>query len=309
MEIMKNLQLISIIVPVYNSACYLSRCIDSILAQTYSNLEIILVDDGSKDVSPRICDEYARKDRRIIVIHKNNQGLSSARNMGLDYAHGDYIGFVDSDDWIEPDMFEKLYLGLQQTGMSMIRCGITRDSEYGILDERTICEYNVMKLEDAAKSVFVNGFSCNKLFRSELFNSDFAIRFNPEIKFIEDEPVVLKCLVRAGGMAITNYIGYHYYINEDSLTGTEFSLYKVSSLIGFKEMCDTSETYLPDLLDYFESKYYTIAISFMLNKKTRHSTRHKMYIKTLLSSGRKRIVKLKNMQLKFKIVGIFFSYL
>ena len=101
--------LISIIVPVYNMEQYLERCINSIWQQTYTNLEIILVDDGSTDKSPQMCDEYASKDSRIKVVHKQNGGLSDARNAGLAIANGTYIGFVDSDDWIEPDMYECMY--------------------------------------------------------------------------------------------------------------------------------------------------------------------------------------------------------
>ena len=103
--------MISIIIPVYKTEPYLRKCVDSVLAQTYTNLEVILVDDGSPDDCGKICDEYAAKDSRVKVIHKENGGLSSARNCGLDVATGKYIGFVDSDDWIDPDMYETL-LGL-----------------------------------------------------------------------------------------------------------------------------------------------------------------------------------------------------
>lgn len=102
-------ELISVIVPVYNMELYLDRCMKSILEQTYSNLEIILVDDGSTDKSPRMCDEYSKQDSRIKVIHKKNGGLSDARNAGLAIATGTYIGYVDSDDWIELDMYERMY--------------------------------------------------------------------------------------------------------------------------------------------------------------------------------------------------------
>ncbi|HEY8803664.1 MAG TPA: glycosyltransferase, partial [Clostridium sp.] len=101
--------LISIIVPIYKVEVYIRNCVDSILNQTYKNLEIILVDDGSPDNCGNICEEYSSKDKRIKVIHKKNGGLSSARNAGLDIASGEYIGFIDSDDWIEGDMYESLY--------------------------------------------------------------------------------------------------------------------------------------------------------------------------------------------------------
>ena len=101
--------MISIVVPVYNTEKYLKRCVDSILAQTYTDLEIILVDDGSKDSSGAICDEYAKQDQRIQVVHKKNGGVSSARNLGLDLAQGEYIAFVDSDDYLDPNMYEEMY--------------------------------------------------------------------------------------------------------------------------------------------------------------------------------------------------------
>ncbi len=106
---MKN-DLISVIVPVYNVEKYMERCVDSILRQTYTNIEIILVDDGSTDASSRLCDEYAARDGRIKVVHKENGGLSDARDAGLAVAEGDYIGYVDSDDWIEPDMYELMHM-------------------------------------------------------------------------------------------------------------------------------------------------------------------------------------------------------
>ena len=100
--------LVSIIVPVYNAERYLHRCIDSVLAQTYTNFELLLINDGSKDNSGEICDKYAVKDSRIRVFHKENGGVSSARNMGIDEAKGEWLSFIDSDDWIEPTMYEKM---------------------------------------------------------------------------------------------------------------------------------------------------------------------------------------------------------
>ncbi len=110
---------ISIIVPVYKVEQYLPRCLDSLLSQTYKNLEIILIDDGSTDNSPSICDAYAGKDSRIRVIHKENGGLSNARNTGLDAAEGELIGFIDSDDYIENDMYEYLLSGMRKFGFTL----------------------------------------------------------------------------------------------------------------------------------------------------------------------------------------------
>lgn len=118
----QNRDLISIIVPVYNMEQYLERCMNSIEKQTYTNLEIILVDDGSCDKSPQMCDDYARKDPRVKVVHKENGGLSDARNAGLAAATGAYIGFVDSDDWIEKDMYEKMYQACIEHGAQVAAC-------------------------------------------------------------------------------------------------------------------------------------------------------------------------------------------
>ena len=123
---MSNNPLITVIVPVYNVEKYLTRCVDSIINQTYKNLEIILVDDGSTDSSPAICDNYAKKDSRINVIHKQNNGASSARNAALDIASGDYIGFVDSDDYINRDMYASLFDSIVDSGSDMAIC----ESEY-----------------------------------------------------------------------------------------------------------------------------------------------------------------------------------
>ena len=142
---MEHNPLISVIVPVYNVAEYLSRCVDSILAQSYENLQIILVDDGSTDDSGKICEEYAKKDARIQVIHQNNGGLSSARNAGLDLASGEYIGFVDSDDWIEPEMYAEMLARMEKYDAQLVcagRCDVdggTGEKTRGLCPEREEC--------------------------------------------------------------------------------------------------------------------------------------------------------------------------
>lgn len=122
-----NLPLISIVVPIYNVANYLNMCIDSIINQTYMNLEIILINDGSKDDSGRICDEYAANDSRIVVIHQDNQGVAQARNNGIARAHGEYIMFVDGDDWVDLDMCESLMTVLIQYNVQSVMCAYVRE--------------------------------------------------------------------------------------------------------------------------------------------------------------------------------------
>ena len=122
---------VSIIIPVHNTETYIRRCVDSAINQTYKNIEIILIDDGSSDKSPEICDEYALLDDRIIVIHKDNGGLSSARNTGLKIASGEYISFLDSDDWMMGNMIEKMLLLCQQYKADISICGMFTDHDLG----------------------------------------------------------------------------------------------------------------------------------------------------------------------------------
>lgn len=183
-------KLISIIVPVYKVEKYLDLCISSIVSQTYKNLEIILVDDGSPDNCPEICDEWVGKDCRVKVIHKENGGVSSARNAGLDIAAGEYIGFVDSDDYIEPDMYEILYNNILSYNADMCSCNFNCiDKEHNI--------YNLMKYKnkviDTSKEIILNYLSDNfvdpcchsKLYSSKIINNE-KLRFEVNIKNGED---------------------------------------------------------------------------------------------------------------------------
>ena len=171
--------LISIIVPIYNVERYLEKCIESILTQTYTNLELILVDDGSPDRCPVICDEFAKKDNRIVVIHKKNGGLSDARNAGLDIAQGKFIGFVDGDDYIDPQMYEILFDALFKNDADMSICNYVKVNEqYELITEKN----NILPIKDACISPdeFMHGYTgkygwfyviaCNKLYRKKLFD-------------------------------------------------------------------------------------------------------------------------------------------
>ena len=181
-----NYYLISVIVPIYKVEKYLHKCIDSILAQTYTNLEIILVDDGSPDNCGKICDEYAAKDSRIKVIHQPNGGLSAARNAGLDIATGDYIGFVDSDDYIAPDMYEKLYNALVKNDADMAICDYQRFGNELPYDEMSLTTEVITGLQAMEKQNTVINCSFvvawSKLYKSFIFSN---VRF-PVGKINED---------------------------------------------------------------------------------------------------------------------------
>ena len=146
---------LSIIVPVYKVELYLSKCIDSILAQTFTDFELILIDDGSPDRCGEICDEYAARDSRIIVIHQENQGVSAARNAGLDIAAGEFIGFVDSDDWIEPEMYTAMLNEKQAHDVDVVFCKYTKCSEKGLAIETLKTEKTFFQnTEDLLGSLF-----------------------------------------------------------------------------------------------------------------------------------------------------------
>ena len=184
--------LISVIVPVYKVEKYLDRCVSSIINQTYKNLEIILVDDGSPDDCPQKCDEWAKKDLRIRVIHKENGGLSSARNAALDIARGDYIGFVDSDDYIALDMYEKLVgiLNTCKADIVVLGCNKVDENRNIISSTEKIIECE-LTAENALKELLkanINNYMCNKIFKSVIFKE---IRF-PENRLWEDMAICYK---------------------------------------------------------------------------------------------------------------------
>lgn len=176
--------MISIIVPIYNVEKYLSRCIDSILRQSYRDLELILVDDGSLDGCGVICDAYAKKDSRIIVIHQKNSGVSAARNAGLACAKGKFIGFIDPDDYIAPDMYQEMIEAMETTDAELVICGYNYVDEEGKIDERR--RYPLAASESLTQEELMKRFSdmppsirlgvCNKLFKKNLLH---------DLKFME----------------------------------------------------------------------------------------------------------------------------
>lgn len=212
--------LVSIIVPVYNVEAYLRRCVDSILEQTYHNLEVILVDDGAKDSSGTICDEYAARDLRVRVIHKENGGLSSARNAGIDIASGDYLEFVDSDDWIEPDAVESMLTLALNHQAELVIAGRYDVSESTGKKEIGLCpsRQEILGAEEVVGRIFrwdhCDSAACDKLFHRRLFRE---IRF-PLGKVCEDVPVMYRIVLDSGRVIMLNKPIYNYYHREGSIS-------------------------------------------------------------------------------------------
>lgn len=215
---------VSVIVPVYNVQEYLRQCLDSILVQTFSDIEVIIVDDGSTDQSREICDEYAQKDNRITVIHKKNGGLSDARNAGLDVASSEYISFIDSDDWIHPLFFEKLLAQQERTDADIVACTIHFFSDDHKIDEvwpRIEQDYVYQRKEfienffPDVKRVIMPSV-CNKIFKRSIFSS---VRF-PLGKKYEDAYVQLDIYNNAHKIVVMNTTLYEYRKRNGSITDT-----------------------------------------------------------------------------------------
>ena len=200
---------ISVIIPVYKVEPYLRKCLDSVIGQTHQNLEIILIDDGSPDNCGTICDEFAAEDIRIRVIHQENGGVSAARNAGLRVASGDYIGFVDSDDWIEPDMFACMLRGLLNADADISVCG--RYEEY---KNRSVCrgwdEKQTLDTEQAMLLLLENGQMQNLLWDKLFCRALFDNIWFPEGKTYEDLAIMYQLFLRAKTVVCVPEIMYHY---------------------------------------------------------------------------------------------------
>ncbi|MBR2883464.1 MAG: glycosyltransferase family 2 protein [Clostridia bacterium] len=213
------MDLVSIIVPVYNVEKYIHQCIDSIINQTYKNIEIILVDDGSPDNCGKICDEYAEKDSRIKVIHKENGGLSDARNHGIDAATGDWLMFVDSDDWLHNHTVEKLHDAVNRYGVSVSICNYKETSgESPCVDTNINAELWTPKDLYLEKQVQAT-IACGKLYHKNCFNE---IRY-PVGKIHEDEFVTYRILFAQEKIAFIDQPYYAYFINPDGITKSEWT--------------------------------------------------------------------------------------
>lgn len=248
-------ELISVIVPVYKVEEYLRRCIDSIINQTYRNLEIILVDDGSPDNCGKICDEYALLDKRIKVIHKENGGQSEARNYGLKIAKGKYFGFIDSDDYIKEDMYENLYNLLIKYDADISMCNIVKKSN----NKNEIMEnYKEIEKYDTKSSLLellddhITNYIYNKLYKREIWNN---IEFSVGI-ILEDMDVMYKILEKSKKIICTNKTEYYYCIRNNS------SIAIVNSKVtgNLKDVINRRHTYLNNKYQYLSEKLMIIKL-------------------------------------------------
>ncbi|AHM57177.1 putative glycosyltransferase EpsJ [Peptoclostridium acidaminophilum DSM 3953] len=224
--------IISVVVPIFSNEKYLRRCLDSIVNQTYENLEIILVDDGSTDGSGAICDEYESRDKRIKVLHQTNQGVSAARNAGLKECQGEYIGFVDGDDWIEKDMFSFLSGLLEENGADMAACGYyLNDKEDPDLDmERPpeiITQESAIEKSLELKEFCFDSSVYNKIYRIDIYKKN-GIEFDEDIAIGEDMLWLCRFIICSEKIVYSQIPKYHVIKNDESATRKPFNTKNIS---------------------------------------------------------------------------------
>ncbi len=263
--------MISVIVPVYNVGKYLRKCVDSILRQTYSDFELILVDDGSTDESARICDQYQEMDARVAVIHKPNGGPNRARKTGLQRAKGEYVCYVDADDWIEDEMIERQLTEIQSSEADLVVSNLYFESEGWKQKVCGILDAGLYNTEDIVGTMLYTGefyqfgisqYACTKLFRKDIL-WDVQMQVDDRIGCGEDVAVLYPYILKTQKVYISNYIGYHYIQRIDSIQGhydsDEFARNKVliAYLKNIFEQSSRSECLLRQLNQYAKNLFLT----------------------------------------------------
>ena len=249
---MEQIPEISVIVPVYKVEPYLDRCVQSILRQTFRAFELILVDDGSPDGCPAMCDAWAKQDRRIRVLHKENGGLSSARNAGLAVATGRYISFVDSDDWIEPQMLEYLWNLLQahpEAQIAQCEAIISKDQtpaqaqpqeEIAVFDQTGMLDYFFR----------IHGEASNTAVWNKLYARDILQGFSFVLTLNEDVEASYEFFQRASYMVVSNQKLYHYFVNNTGITRSKFSKKDLDYLAVWDRIVERTRVEHPEYLHY-----------------------------------------------------------
>lgn len=301
---------ISIIIPIYNVEKYLKCCLDSVLDQTFKDFEVILVNDGSTDSCRQICEIYKNKDKRVKVINKENGGLSSARNSGINIARGKYITFIDSDDFIEKDMCKILYELSEFYKADISVCKSIDVSETGKiinyikLDEKIKCFSNVKALEEIHKDIRVCTWA--KLYNRKLFNS---LKF-PEGKIHEDEFTTHILLYNSNKVVSINKAMYYYRKVNTSITNSKFNLNRlhiieaIESRIQFMNEIGDLNLYLKTLIEYGNK---LIEIYYKIKENLEQPEKYLVEIKFKFDKVFKKIILNKNVSVKNKIKFLVFK--
>lgn len=260
--------LISVIIPIYNAELYLKTCIDAVLGQSYTNFEVLLINDGSTDNSADICDEYLKRDNRIKVVHKQNEGSASARNVGLELAQGEYIVFIDADDYIESEYLQILVNKASEENADIVQCDYL--SVKNIADIQCIEKKNVAYATEVFSNIDFLECFCdkrtylpiavlwNKIYRRELFDS---LRF-PVGRGIDDEYLICQIIYRANKILWIHEVLYYYILSENSQMRSKPSLKRIDGIDAIEsQMCFFEEIGQPKLYNMIQYRYYATVIA------------------------------------------------
>ena len=304
--------LVSVIVPVYKvPEKYLRQCIESIQNQTLKEIEIILVDDGSPDDCGKICDEYATIDNRIKVIHKENGGVSSARNKGLDVAAGKYIMFVDSDDWLEINAVENLVLYYNISQAGLVVCGYYKGLEKIVINDkkkRKMLRYDI-PMAIAGKYNYVMGYLWNKLFLRDIIELDH-IRFDEDLFVCEDNLFCQKYAVRCSVAVCVPMALYHYRINAKSVTHCKYSKKNCTVFFAYKRIIELCDNYYANkkLNKRLFANYYThyiLNLKRIKNELQQEEWKEFLFVYDFVRDNILKILNNKLLKLKRKLLAIY----
>jgi Glycosyltransferases involved in cell wall biogenesis len=263
--------IISVIVPIYNIESFLPECIESILKQTFSGIELLLIDDGSNDRSGLICDEYAKNDKRIIVFHQKNKGVSEARNLGIKKSRGKYVCFIDGDDYLEKDMLELLLSQFDSDNVQLAICGFQCKDENGNLLYKTETGNKFILDQDSAicslfndKKYRYQGYIWNKLFLKEII-SKYNINFNPQIYFNEDRLFCFEYIKNCEKVSYSTSIEYNHIFYQNSAMSSiqnrnSFNKKYITDLDAFETMRESINAYSKDNQSFFWHRYIESAL-------------------------------------------------
>ena len=308
-------ELISVIVPVYNTEKYIDRCIDSIISQTYQNIEVILIDDGSIDNSLEICEKYMTKNPKIKVVHQENKGVSNARNKGLSIAKGNYFICIDSDDWLEPNMLEILYNNIQNYDADIATCNFYNDYESGEKTVKNDIDNDVLILTETKEmyeSLFASnkfgGYLWNKLIRtSKIKNTKENIYFNEKIAIEEDVMFLINVFKRCRKICYdSSSILYHYFQRATSSVRFNYTLKDITKLYTLEEKLKLKESYKLKSLDKLEYEYVFLLMQslYIVRKDKVKKNKIKQKIKSALKKYYKTAIKEANLKQKIKLIVI-----
>lgn len=299
-------ELISVIIPIYNARDYINKCVDSVINQTYKNIEIILVDDGSNDGSEEICTYYSQVYKNISCIHIGNQGVSNARNQGMKISRGQYIGFVDADDYIDEKMYEVLY--------ELINYEIKYDMSVCEIYDRKINEIRQLSSKEAIYDLFsinsFGGYACNKLFRKEKIDM-LSLEFKTNISMCEDLLFTYNYCKNSNNIIYTSDKYYFYINNDNSLVNSRFNIKQMSVINAFNIILNDESIYEDDIQSCIKSNYVLILLKLyvkLLIEKNDLNRENIAYIKEIIDTYFKVFIKEKNIPYKYKFYSIIIMY-